>query len=672
MHPGQPCFAPGHDLTPMTSPQHNAQYRPDIDGLRAIAVVSVVLHHAFPEWIKGGFIGVDVFFVLSGYLISSIILGQLNKGRFSFTDFYARRVKRIFPALFFVLATTFVLGWLWLTPTDYKQLGKHLLAGSLFLSNFAFWREAGYFDAASSTKPLLHLWSLAIEEQFYVFWPLAMYAIHRWRWNALRFIVLVMLGSFALNMMLVRQDATAAFYNPLARFWELMVGALLAAMHTHHVGWKGVFQLPSAAGQPEQRPHQPVQLANLMSTAGILMLLTVLARITPESTFPGTWALLPTVGTALLIAAGPQAWFNRYVLASKPFVWIGLISYPLYLWHWPFLAYANIRAGEEAAWTVQVGWVALAVLLAWLTFVVVETPIRFGRFNRRATTVGLCTLMGCVGLAGAVTYKNNGFDARFPPIVRDMMSKGGKKAVTEGWRDGDCMLDFKVPAKAYKPFCVEKKRPLVFLWGDSHAGSLYPGFKALQDSGKYHFGLGERAGAICPPVLGIEPRPLCRSLNDSNIEAIRASKPDVVILYAWWHHKRYDLSNLETTVQEIRKAGVPRIILLGAVPYWKKPLPQILLDEWKKGPVTAKPPLRLKDDSLDPQLRSTTEQMRARAKAMNIEFISGMEYFCNQDGCLTRVNDATNQPLSYDYGHLSTSAVTFYIQQIAPLIFRTP
>jgi SGNH domain (fused to AT3 domains) len=256
--------------------------------------------------------------------------------------------------------------------------------------------------------------------------------------------------------------------------------------------------------------------------------------------------------------------------------------------------------------------------------------------------------------------------------MRDMMSKGGKKAVTEGWRDGDCMLDFRLPATSYKPFCIENKRPLVFLWGDSHAGSLYPGFKALQDSGSHRFGVGERTGAICPPVLGIEPRPLCRSLNDANIEAIRTAKPDVVILYAWWHHRRYDLTNLEATVQEIRKAGVPRIILLGAVPYWKKPLPQILQEEWRKGSVTALPPLRLNESYLDPKLRSVTEQMRARSNAMGIEFISGLDHFCNKEGCLTRVNNSSTQPLSYDYGHLSTSAATYYIQQIAPLIFKAP
>ncbi len=658
----------------MTSPAsitHSTHYRPDIDGMRAIAVGAVVVHHAFPGLFEGGFVGVDVFFVLSGYLISSIILSQLNKGKFSFTDFYARRVKRIFPALFLVLATTLVLGWFWLTPTDYKALGKHVLAGSAFLSNFAFWSEAGYFDVASATKPLLHLWSLAIEEQFYVFWPLALFLVHRWKLNALRFICAVLLLSFAFNMAIVNDDATAAFYNPLSRFWELMIGAVLAAMHTYRVGWKGLLRLPCA--EERSSPSTPsVIRVNALSFTGLMLLVVVFALVRPDSTFPGAWALMPTLGTVLLLAAGPQAWFNRHILASKPFVWVGLISYPLYLWHWPFLAFSNIQATDGAPlWQTQIGWVALAIALAWLTYVMVEIPVRFGRFNRRATTLALCLGMATTGALGATAHEKNGFDSRFPEVVRDMMSRGGRKAVTEGWREGDCILDFKMPASQYKAFCVETKRPLVFLWGDSHASSLYPGFKALQESGKYSFGLGERGGAICPPILGIEPRPLCKSLNDSSIEAIRAAKPDVVILYAWWHNKRYRLDNLAATVEEIRKAGVPRIIMLGAVPYWQKALPQILMDEWRKGPVTQLPPLRLKvGQGLDPELQAATERMRQRAQAMGIEFISGMDYFCNADGCLTRLNEQARQPLSYDYGHLSVSAATWYIEQIAPLIFR--
>ena len=290
----------------MAAPLHRTHYRPDIDGLRAIAVVSVILHHALPEQFKGGFVGVDVFFIISGYLISSIILAGLRKERFSFVDFYAKRIKRIFPALTLVFVTTLVMGWYLLGPPDYKQLGKHVFAGSAFVSNLAFWREAGYFDANSVNKPLLHLWSLAIEEQFYLLWPLTLFLLHKWRSNIIRVVFVLILVSFAINMGLVKDHPTAAFYNPLARFWEMLIGALLAAMQTYRLGWGAVFR-PGVWGKgPDELPERHPLRNNIYAWAGAAMLLLVLVRITPERTFPGWWALLPTVGTALLISCRAQ------------------------------------------------------------------------------------------------------------------------------------------------------------------------------------------------------------------------------------------------------------------------------------------------------------------------------------------------------------------------------
>ncbi len=334
----------------------------------------------------------------------------------------------------------------------------------------------------------------------------------------------------------------------------------------------------------------------------------------------------------------------------------------------------------------------LAVLAAWLTYRLVERPIRFGHWRQwRFTTVALGAGVALSGLTGFTIYKQEGQPERLQMLAANratsdgtpeqtqallatLSSKGGRSAVTEGWRDGDCMLDFKALPSQYKPFCVEKKRPLVFLWGDSHAGSLYPGFKALQDSGQYSFGLGERTAAICPPILGIEPRPLCKSLNNDTIRVIRESKPDIVVLYAWWHEGkvkgRYkDTSGLEPTVAELKKAGVKRIVLLGAVPYWREELPKLLLKEWK---AKQRIPLRLGDEFLDPYVKAATAEMRRRSAAMGIEFISGMDYFCNRDGCLSRMESGSAEPLSYDYGHLSLPASKYYVQQIAPLILGKP
>ncbi|HEX5738468.1 MAG TPA: acyltransferase family protein [Hydrogenophaga sp.] len=650
-------------VTHPSSPTQHADYRADIDGLRAIAVVAVVIHHAFPQLLAGGFVGVDIFFVISGYLISTIILQGLQTGRFSFAGFYVRRVKRIFPALVLVLATTMVMGWFRLIPTDYIELGKHLLGGATFVSNFVLWQEAGYFDAASHSKPLLHLWSLAIEEQFYLLWPLSLYLLHRWRLSAMRSIAVILVLSFGVNLNLVWEHPTAAFFNPAARVWELMLGSLLAAVHLHPAGWRGFLGHTTT-----EHSQATASGASVMAWTGALLLVLGFALVDPQRAFPGAWALLPTLGTVLLIAAGPNTYLNRTLLASKPMVWVGLISYPLYLWHWPLLTFAHLRAGETPAWTTQLTWVAVSVLLAWLTYRLIEKPVRFGQFNRRAVTAALCTAMVGVAAAGTTIQQREGFDDRYPPAVRELMTKGGTKAVIQGWRRNDCMLDFRVPASQYKDFCIEKKRPLIFLWGDSHAGSLYPGFKALQESGEYDFGIGERGGAGCPPVLGVETRPLCKSLNDNAIEAIRHSRPDVVLLYAIWHHPSYDISSLEATVAELKSAGVPRIIILGAVPYWDTSLPRVLISEWEKGPVNRSPPLRL-DRRLDPGVDPITQQLRARAEAMDIEFISGMDHFCNADGCLTRMNENATEPLSYDYGHLAPEAVRYYAAQLAPRLF---
>lgn len=653
----------------MTLPQNHTHtsYRPDIDGLRAIAVLAVVLHHAFPEYVRGGFVGVDVFFVLSGYLISSIILSGLEKGNFSFADFYVRRVKRIFPALIAVLVTTLVIGWGLLIPNEFKQLGKHALAGSAFVSNFAFWFEVGYFDASATSKPLLHLWSLAIEEQFYILWPFTLYALHRWGRNTIRWILVFLVISLVFNLWLVRHDLNAAFYNPLARFWEMLMGATLAAMHVKKIMASDL--LPKTWRWPSFVGHQ------LLTTLGTLMLAAVLIRLNPECRFPGWWAFIATLGTCFIIAAGKHGWFNRYVLSSKPMVWVGLISYPLYLWHWPLLSFAHIRNGAQPSDHVQWQWVGMSILLAWLTYLLIERPIRFGRLkNKRIITLVLCASITGTAVAGYAIKTQEGFPGRFPSLLSTLLSKGGRTAIIDGWRDGDCILDYDLPASNYKPFCVQKRRPLVFLWGDSHAASLYPGFKALQDAGKYQFGIGQRAGAICPPVLGIDPRPLCASLNNDTIRVIRETVPEIVILYAWWHegkvHGRYyDMYKLEATVGELKKAGVKRIILLGAVPYWKEDLPQILLKVAREGGGIKNPPLRLGDKYLDPLVKSTTVEMRARAAAMDIEFISGMDYFCNKQGCLTRMSENASEPLSYDYGHLTIPAAIYYVQQIAPLIF---
>ena len=317
----------------------NLQYRSDIDGLRAIAILSVLAFHAFPGRFEGGYIGVDIFFVISGFLISNIIVAGIEENRFSFIEFYSRRVKRIFPALVLVLLATYGLGWFVLLSAEYEQLGKHISGGAVFISNLVLWSDHGYFDSAAVSKPLLHLWSLGIEEQFYIVWPLLLSVLLRSRLNFLTVTICIAISSFLLNIFVSIDDVVAAFYSPQTRVWELLIGAVLAYSSRHYRCSLGKVYLGQS--WPDQKTNRC--LSDLQSVVGVGMIGAAFFILTPESRYPGWWALLPTVGTALLILAGTEAWINRVFLSSRILVWFGLISYPLYLWHWPIFSFANIN-----------------------------------------------------------------------------------------------------------------------------------------------------------------------------------------------------------------------------------------------------------------------------------------------------------------------------------------
>ena len=326
MHPNLP-----NQFDHLTHPK----YRPDIDGLRAIAILSVVSFHAFPFWVNGGFIGVDIFFVISGFLISTIIIGSLERERFSFVEFYIRRVKRIFPALLLVLVACYAFGWAALLADEYKQLGKHMAGGAGFVSNVLLWNESSYFDNAAETKPLLHLWSLGVEEQFYILWPLFLWFAWKRRLNLLAIAIIVGVTSFALNIYEVRNDPVAAFYSPQTRFWELMAGSVLAYMtrHGQHV-FTGRFKhrlnawLSSSVSNVRQKQFENI-INDIQSLIGAALIALGFFVITKEMRFPGWWAALPIAGAALIISAGAQAWLNRVVLSSRILVWFGLISFDL-------------------------------------------------------------------------------------------------------------------------------------------------------------------------------------------------------------------------------------------------------------------------------------------------------------------------------------------------------
>lgn len=514
MTPTFPATAHSQPSEHLTHPK----YRPDIDGLRAVAVLSVVIFHAFPDLIPGGFIGVDVFFVISGFLISTIIFKSLSTDNFSFTDFYARRIKRIFPALFVVLLVTYGLGWHSLLADEFRQLGKHIAAGAGFVANLVFWSEAGYFDNASETKPLLHLWSLGIEEQFYIVWPLLLWLAWKRRLNLLVVTIAVALASFALNMTAVGSDEVAAFYSPQTRFWELLCGALLAWFTLQR---KGTL-VSAATATVKANP-------GLLSVLGLSMLAFGFWQITPEVAFPGIWAVLPVAGSVLIIFAGPQAWLNRTVLANRLMVWFGLISFPLYLWHWPLLSLARIVESGMPAATTRLAAVALATALAWLTYRFIEQPIR--RNSPRSAVAILVVLMACAGGVGFYAYTRTGIPER-PVIAMNAVLNSGFDGATGPYLAPGCGIED--PAQqALFAVCESDSRGNVryALMGDSKAGALYAGLmRTSTEAGRWLFIGGNGPNGAPVPFLESDNDPV-RPLTTLAINAIIANPNiDAVVL----------------------------------------------------------------------------------------------------------------------------------------------
>lgn len=487
---------------PTTAAAGTLVYRPDIDGLRAAAVLAVVIFHAFPSVLPGGFVGVDVFFVISGYLITGILLADLGADQFSLRHFYARRIRRIFPALAVLLLATYAMGWFSLYSDEFRELARHIVAGAGFVSNWALWTEAGYFDQAAEAKPLLHLWSLGVEEQFYIVWPLLLWVAHKTRrtgWVC----TVIGLASFVANVALVNHHPSAAFYWPITRMWELLAGAALAIGAAHirlTGGW-----------------------THVLSIAGALLCLASFAFVNSHAAFPGWWALLPVAGAVGLIAAGRDGWFNRCVLTHPVSVWFGRISYALYLWHWPLLSFAFIVAGRVPSPAVRGVLVVIAVGLAWLKTVIVERPVRFGAPRVWKLVVPCLLMLGIVYLGG-MTYVRGGLGFRkgYSPDADVATAKLGA-----GHEFVDLTCGVPPDDQSLFPFCATDKRVRSHfaVWGDSKADALYWGLVRESAPGE---GWTLIARPSCAPMAGVsrtssnagDDPALCRAANDKALRML--------------------------------------------------------------------------------------------------------------------------------------------------------
>jgi peptidoglycan/LPS O-acetylase OafA/YrhL len=635
-------------------------YRPDIDGLRAIAVLAVIGFHAFPMVVPGGFVGVDIFFVISGYLISTIILTAVNAGRFSFATFYARRIRRIFPALVAVLAACYAAGWFLLYADRFEQLGKHVAGGAGFVANYVLWNEAGYFDADADTKPLLHLWSLGIEEQFYLVWPLMVFVAWKARLNLIALTIAVFILSSYWNVEGIRRDLVGTFYSPWTRFWELTAGSALAAIVTDQHTWLGVRFRALYDGLRSR-----ARLRDAIAIAGLVLAIGAVFGLDRSRHYPGLWALLPVVGSFVMIAAGPEAWLNRTVLSQRVLVGIGLISYPLYLWHWPLLSFARLLTAEPPPPAVRAALMAAAFVLAWVTYRLIEMPIRFGP-RRRWVVPALCVLMAGCCAAGYYTFINGGFVerplnrtdkvnfVRFYDAMRRQGIEGPYRLECDFMERGADTVKDSIPEA-----CTAKGTGrTLFLWGDSYAYAMAPGIRSLLPPGDV---LAQVTTSACRPAIGsIDPQVSggrCKRTNDYALARIGDLKPDIVILAQALNHKDTDWEALAT---HLRTLGAKDVVVIGPAPQWRQRLAEIVTSRyWGRNYDRVGDLLRVERASEDQFLKARY------ANAASLKYVSLIDALCDADTCLAVIPGSTPPELmTFDTGHFTPNA-SRYVARVA-------
>ncbi len=507
------------------------RYQPHIDGLRALAVMAVVFFHYAPSYFQGGFIGVDIFFVISGYLITGILQHSFNKTTFwpALILFYQRRIRRIFPAALVVLTLLLGFGWQVLFPFELKNIAAHILASTTFVENFLLWSESGYFDSDGIKKPLLHFWSLAVEEQFYIFWPIIIWYLIYKKLPLLKSISIMIVAAFVLSMFNTFLAPSSAFFLPFARLWELMIGAWLAIAQTSNLKWLDKGRI-------------------LQSWAGLLLILAGFVFISPNHAFPGYWALFPVIGTALVINSGHTGFLNTRVACWKPVIWIGLISYPLYLWHWVLISFAVLVFEMRVpgiSWNMAKGLMfVMSIVLAWLTYLWLETPVRIKGGNK--TTVLLLSLMAALGLTALTVFLKDGVPERGYSLVNDTPAASAYlSSLGRSDKEDDCFNlhhamsvggKTALPDKFYCELGDSDADRLIVAYGDSHSLSMIP---VLDRFGSEHGYKVAYAGIdSCLPVMGItrtfNNKAACDELADRMPAFAQAQKARAAVFIEAW------------------------------------------------------------------------------------------------------------------------------------------
>lgn len=655
----------------------NVKYRQDIDGLRSIAILPVILYHAGISVFSGGFTGVDVFFVISGYLITSIIFKELNSGTFTISNFYVRRIKRIFPALFAMIIVTGAVSYFFLLPSHFERFGSSAIAAVFFCANIVFWGDSGYFETAAESKPLLHTWSLGVEEQFYIFFPLILMFLARRGFRHLKAVIIgVFAVSFLLNVALVAKFPEAVFFNLPFRAWELMLGAMLALNF-----------FPSVGGVKRE----------VSGVLGLLLIAAGMFFIDETTRFPGYAALLPCLGTALIIYSEGSA-VNRF-LSFRFFVWIGLLSYSLYIWHWPVFAFRNYISAVEfqSVFLTNTFLIPAVFAMAVFSYYVIEKPLRTMRVqNKRQFFAYAAACMLVLTLPALYVERTRGMSGRFTKDVIDSLT------ARMGGLDPKKCFDLKYEDIRKERLCRigGKKEPEFALIGDSHALAMSGGMDAL-------FRENDTAGLLfaqstCAPADGMDivngaKYQDCSKYFDRALDVIIAS-PEIktVFMTARWgmyaNNRRYLgttklyvvkdeqtqkdpyasdgflYQGLKSTIARLNAAGINAVII--------KDVPDIGFDV----PVEAGKYTVMKKmfgdrvGSLDYDFNSAEHygwvkdfdnMITSLSKEVTFSVIDPSDFLCNNGEC--EIYDGMT-PLYFDSNHLSKQGSLYLAKIMAPKI----
>ena len=627
-------------------------FRQDINGLRAIAVLAVVLYHFGVPGFAGGFVGVDVFFVLSGFLMTGIIIKGLARGNFSLWHFYLARARRIVPALWVLVACLLALGWFWLPNEDYKLLAGHGATALAFVSNLKFWREAGYFDAASHEKWLLHTWSLSVEWQFYILLPIGCWLIWRFFRARVLGVLLVLAGgaSMLLSFYASQRWPGAAFYLLPTRMWEMLAGGL--------VWWLG-----------ERHRLSPV-MTRIAEVLGLALIALAIFTFDASLPWPGPAALVPVLGAMLVLIANRQRSFATCNWLSNR---LGASSYSIYLWHWPLVVALNY-AGELANPMLVTAGVLLSWLLGEASLRWVENPARKGLaaqtlWRQSVAIIASVSMLG-VAATGVWVLINSQHQM--------INSRSGSSSLHAKYMDSYARDNYLTPkvkseyrlvcdffdGEAYKAktewidvSCTQKiSGKGIFVWGDSHAQALSFGLRSyLKENVDFY----QVASSGCQPrvtpdsVTNGEFKMSCDRSNTFTLKEIKRLMPEVVLMAQAHSHENNEYQKI---VETLKMIGIKHVILVGPVPQWQPSLPRaIALRHFSTNEI------RFNDVSFDSKLLTTDSEMKLRK--YDFEYISVLDGLCNEGGCLAKT-DNHNTPLVWDYGHLSLDGSRLVVRDI--------